>query len=59
MSLLTATCATSPRQAATLLEYVGRREDADLLAEHKLQEEVLGRVYEEAAEVLPPVGRGY
>ncbi|HEX5745383.1 MAG TPA: hypothetical protein VFZ09_04010 [Archangium sp.] len=39
-------------KAATLLEYVGQREDADLLEEHKPQDEVLGRVYEEAAEVL-------
>ncbi|HYO58417.1 hypothetical protein [Archangium sp.] len=39
-------------KAATLLEYVGHREDADLLAEHKPQDEVLGRVYEEAVEVL-------
>ncbi|WNG58137.1 HEAT repeat domain-containing protein [Archangium gephyra] len=39
-------------KAATLLEYVGWREDADLLAEHKPQDEVLGRVYEEAVQVL-------
>ena len=39
-------------RAATLLAYVGQREDADLLAEHKPRDEVLGRVYEEAAEVL-------
>jgi HEAT repeat protein len=39
-------------KAATLLAYVGHREDADLLAEHKPQDEVLGWVYEEAVEVL-------
>ncbi|WPB82069.1 HEAT repeat domain-containing protein [Archangium violaceum] len=39
-------------KAATLLGYVGRREDVGLLAEHKPRDEVLGRVYEEAAEVL-------
>ncbi|MFE8598458.1 HEAT repeat domain-containing protein [Archangium violaceum] len=39
-------------KAATLLKYVGRRADADLLAEHMPQDEVLGRVYEEAAEAL-------
>ncbi|WNG40452.1 hypothetical protein F0U60_47175 [Archangium minus] len=39
-------------KAATLLEYVGHREDADLLAEHKPRDEVLGRVYEDAVEVL-------
>lgn len=39
-------------KAATILEYVGHREDADLLAEYKSQDDVLGRVYEEAIEVL-------
>ncbi|OJT19995.1 hypothetical protein BO221_32885 [Archangium sp. Cb G35] len=39
-------------KAATLLVYVGRREDADLLEQHKPQDEVLARMYEEAAEVL-------
>ncbi|HYO65147.1 MAG TPA: hypothetical protein VEU33_03610 [Archangium sp.] len=39
-------------KAATLLEYVGQRVDADLLAEHKPQDEVPGRVYEEAIGVL-------
>ncbi len=42
-------------KAATLLEYVGQREDADLLVEHKPQDEVLGRVYAEAVEVLRKV----
>lgn len=39
-------------KAATVLEYVGHREDAELLVQYKPQDEVLGRVYEEAAEVL-------
>lgn len=45
-------------KAATLLEYVGQREDAQLLAEHKPQDEVLGRVYEEAIEVLRKLPQG-
>lgn len=44
-------------KAATVLEYVGHREDAELLAEHKPQDEVLGRVYEDAAEVLRKLPR--
>jgi hypothetical protein len=45
-------------KAATLLEYVGQREDAQLLVEHKPQDEVLGRVYEEAVEVLRKLPQG-
>jgi hypothetical protein len=38
--------------AAVTLEYVGQREDAELLETHRPQDDVLGKVFDDAANVL-------
>jgi hypothetical protein len=38
--------------AAVTLQYVGQREDADLLEAHRPQDEVLGKVFDDAAHAL-------
>lgn len=38
--------------AAVTLEYVGQREDAELLGMHRPQDDVLGKVFDDAAHVL-------
>ncbi len=44
--------ATRIIQAATILEYVGQSEDADLLEAYKPRDDVFGKVFDEAIKVL-------